>query len=124
MNARSKGPRSLGSSSSALPLTTSMRSATPASRQYARARSVRERSGSIVTMSPSAGSAVAIQSAEYPVAVPTSTIRRAAVARTSTRSACPMELETIGMFSAAASASIFANTPARSPWSSSRYRRS
>ena len=36
----------------------------PASRQYARARSVRDRSGSIVTIVPSTGSASAIHSVE------------------------------------------------------------
>ena len=69
MKTMSNGPRSSGAdpanASSAGALTTEMRaSGRPARRQKARARSVRSRSGSMVTTVPSAGSASAIHSVE------------------------------------------------------------
>ena len=69
MNARSNGPARAGSRGrerlERRPLTTVIRSsAMPASRHQPRARSVRSRSGSIVTIVPPAGWPSAIQSVE------------------------------------------------------------
>src|SRR5664280_2266769 len=115
MNARSNGPASPGSAAPAANasragrFTTTIRSSgIPACRHQPRARAVRERSGSIVTIVPSAGWPSAMHSVEYPYAVPTSTIqRRPAASAARTR---PASRSRIGMSSGPAAASISPST--------------
>ena len=124
MKANSMPGASRGSTRNAGSLMTRTRSVTPARSQYRRARSVRDRSGSMVSIRPPAGNALAIHSVEKPIAVPISRTRLGAIAMTRTRSSRPEAGLTIGTPSARPVLSISSSTGPSGACTPSRYCRS
>src|SRR5216683_4851237 len=124
MKAKSMPGASRGRTRNAGSLITRTRSVTPARSQYRRARSVRARSGSIVSMRPPGGNALAIHRVEKPIAVPISSTRLGARAVTSTRNRRPAAGLTIGTPSLRPVLSISSRIGPSGGWTPSRYSRS